>query len=60
MSTPQKPPKKVGRPSIGVDEWLGVRVSPELMAEIDAWAEAHNVKRSEAARQLLALGLKRK
>lgn len=45
---------------MGVDEWLGVRISPELMAEIDAWAEVKHIKRSEAVRQLLAMAVKRK
>ena len=49
----------MGRPSIGVEILLGVRVSPEMLAEIEAWAATHKIKRSEAVRQLIAKGLKK-
>ena len=38
----------------------GARLSDELVAKIDKWAKAEGVSRSEAIRQLLALGLKSK
>jgi hypothetical protein len=34
-----------------------VKLSDRLTADVDAWAEAHNIVRSEAIRQLLELGL---
>jgi hypothetical protein len=34
-----------------------VKLSQELTAEIDAWAEAHQTARSDAIRQLLEIGL---
>ena len=34
-----------------------IKLPQRLTAEIDAWAEAHNMVRSDAIRQLLELGL---
>jgi hypothetical protein len=34
-----------------------VKLSQRLTADIDAWAEAHNIARSDAIRQLVELGL---
>jgi hypothetical protein len=41
-------------------EQLGLRIEPELLAEIDAWAETirPKPKRSAAARELIIEGLK--
>ena len=50
----------MGRPSLGVDALLAIRVSPPMLAEIEAWAADRQIRKSEAARQLLARGLKRK
>ena len=50
----------MGRPSLGVDALLAFRVSPGMLAEIEAWAADRQIRKSEAARQLLARGLKRK
>jgi hypothetical protein len=36
---------------------IGLRAGKELTAAIDAWAESRAVKRSEAMRQLIELGL---
>jgi hypothetical protein len=41
-----------GREAIGA-----VKLSQRLIADIDAWAEAHNIARSDAIRQLVELGL---
>lgn len=40
-------------------EQLGLRIEPELLAEIDAWSETirPKPKRSAAARELIILGL---
>jgi hypothetical protein len=49
-----------GRPATGQDRVRAVRLSDELMAMVDAWAEAHGIARSEAMRRLLELGMKAK
>jgi metal-responsive CopG/Arc/MetJ family transcriptional regulator len=36
---------------------IGLRVGKELTAEIDAWAEANSVSRSEAIRRLVEQAL---
>ena len=41
----------------GRDAISAVKLSQRLTADIDAWAETHNVARSEAIRQLVELGL---
>ncbi len=41
----------------GRDAISAVKLSQHLTADIDAWAEAHNVARSDAIRQLVELGL---
>ena len=49
-----------GRPRTGRTPMMGLRGSPELRAEIEAWAEKQHDKPrlSEAIRQLVRLGLK--
>jgi len=42
---------------MGHDAVSAVKLSQELTAEIDAWAEAHQMARSDAIRQLLEIGL---
>jgi hypothetical protein len=41
----------------GRDAISAVKLSQQLTAEIDAWAEAHQIGRSDAIRQLIELGL---
>ena len=41
----------------GCDAISAVKLSQHLTAEIDAWAEAHQMGRSDAIRQLVELGL---
>ena len=53
---PRKDHSHVARP--GQDALSAVRLSQELTAEIDAWAEARQMARSDAIRDLLELGLK--
>ena len=53
-------PKKRGRPATGKDPLLTVRAPAELIAAIDAWAAKERLARSEAVRQLIEAGLKRK
>jgi hypothetical protein len=50
--------KKRGRPATGRDPVSAVRLPAELTANIDAWAEDHEVSRSEAIRRLVEIGLK--
>ncbi|WP_404516079.1 ribbon-helix-helix domain-containing protein [Bradyrhizobium ottawaense] len=47
-----------GRPATGRDPVSAIRLPTELTSQIDAWAEAHEVSRSEAIRRLVELGLK--
>jgi hypothetical protein len=60
-SIPVKP-KKRGRPATGTDPFIGVRLPPDLIKEIDVWAaNATSVdSRSEAIRELIRLGLRAK
>ena len=46
-----------GRKPTGVDPARTIRLSHEFVAAIDAWAEAHDLVRSEAIRRLVELGL---
>ena len=39
------------------DAISAVKLSQRLTADIDAWAETHNIARSDAIRQLVELGL---
>jgi hypothetical protein len=50
--------KKVGRPATGRDPAVTVRL-PSL-SEVEAWATARDLSRSEAIRRLVELGLKAK
>jgi hypothetical protein len=57
-----EPPKKradhpIRRPSSARDAVSAVKISERLTAEIDAWAEAHGMIRSDAICQLIELGL---
>ncbi len=42
---------------VGHDAISAVKLSQQLTADIDAWAEAHNTVRSDAIRQLVEIGL---
>lgn len=44
-----------GRPAIG--DRVYVRLDDDLKARLDAWAAEHGVKRAEALRRLVAIGL---
>jgi len=50
-------PKKRGRPATGKDPLVSTRMPTVLIADIDAWADRSNIKRSEAIRRLVELGL---
>ena len=47
----------IPRPGADRDAISAVKLSEGLTAEIDAWAEAHDMNRSDAIRQLVRLGL---
>jgi hypothetical protein len=47
-------PKKAG----GVDPVSAVRLPADLTADIDQWAVAHEITRSDAIRRLVELGLR--
>jgi predicted DNA-binding protein len=49
-----------GRPATGTDPSRTFRLSDEFMADLEAWAEANGVTRSEAIRRLVEIGLKAK
>jgi Arc/MetJ-type ribon-helix-helix transcriptional regulator len=50
--------KKRGRPPTGRDPFVGIRLPPKLITEIDRWSEkAKALSRSEAIRRLVELGL---
>jgi predicted DNA-binding protein len=62
MSTKTAKRKKVkkrgrGRPATGMDPMIGVRLSLEATTQLDKWAKAHDMTRSEAIRQLIARGI---
>ena len=55
-------PKKRGRgrpPSGGRDPHVSIRIPPALVAEVEAWATANEIGRSEAFRRLIEIGLKK-
>jgi hypothetical protein len=47
----------IRRPGADRDAFSAVKLSEGLTAEIDAWAEAHDISRSGAIRQLVQFGL---
>ena len=47
----------IRRPSADRDAVSAVKMSEAMTAEVDAWAEAHDMSRSDAIRQLVQLGL---
>lgn len=54
--------KSRGRPKRpdGVDPVSAVRLPADVTAKVDAWAERHEISRSEAIRRLVEIGLKAK
>jgi hypothetical protein len=53
--------KKLGRPpGIKYGGTIPARFEIQTMEALDAWAEKHDVNRSEAIRRLVELGLKAK
>jgi hypothetical protein len=52
--------KKAGRPATGTEPLYGVRISDELMGQIQKWGRENSATRSEAIRRLVELGLQTK
>lgn len=59
-STKKVTPKRRGRPATGKNPLVSTRMPTALIEEIDAWADSGEVKRSEAIRRLVEIGLKAK
>jgi hypothetical protein len=55
--TRKNPDHTIRGPNSGRDAISAVTMSEGLTAEVDAWAEAHDMVRSDAIRQLVELGL---
>jgi hypothetical protein len=55
--TRKNPNHPIRRPSSGRDAISAVTMSEGLTAEVDAWAEANDMVRSDAIRRLIELGL---
>src|SRR5260370_6851846 len=56
-STKKVIPKRRGRPAAGKDRLVSTRMPTTLIANVDAWADQIDIKRSEAIRRLVELGL---
>jgi len=61
-SAAASPVRRPGRPATGKDPMMALRMSPDIRAEIEAWASQQDGQpsRSEAIRRLVELGLKAK
>jgi lipase chaperone LimK len=53
----KSPNQTIRRPSSARDAISAVKLSEGLTADVDAWAEAHDMVRSDAIRHLVELGL---
>lgn len=59
-ASPDKPKKKMGRPPTGIGPVIGVRLYPDMQAELDEWiADQPDPKpsRPEAIRRLIGVAL---
>jgi hypothetical protein len=59
-ASPDKPKKKMGRPKTGIGPVIGVRLYPEMQAELDAWIAAQpdpKPSQPEAIRRLMEVAL---
>lgn len=54
------PKKRRGRPATGRDPVMTLRLPPALIADLEKWAQASGVSRSEAARIMIENGLMKK
>lgn len=61
MSTAKKErPKKLGRPPIGVDVILHVRISADVVERLEEWASHEALSKSELVRAILVQALANK
>jgi hypothetical protein len=51
--------RPIGRPAIGHDPTVSMRLPKEKIAAVDKWAERHGLGRSGALRLLVEKGLER-
>lgn len=56
-SSRKNPDHTIRRPSADRDAISAVKLSEAVTSEVDTWAEAHDMNRSDAIRQLVQLGL---
>ncbi len=49
-----------GRPATGTDPLVGVRMSPDLIKAVDAWAKKNDHTRASTVRHFVEAGLKLK
>ena len=47
-----------GRPRTGIGTPVMVRLQPDILAKVDAWAEKHGAKRPEAIRAMIEAAVK--
>lgn len=52
--------RKPGRPATGTDPLVGVRMSPDIIKTVDAWAKKNEHTRASAIRHFVEQGLKAK
>jgi hypothetical protein len=57
ITAKQKVKKPMGRPPTGKTPMVGFRLEPEIRRRVELWAKKHGLKFSDAARQLLEIGL---
>jgi Ribbon-helix-helix protein, copG family len=58
--TVEEKKRRPGRPATGKDPFVGVRIPPALIEQIDQWAKRHGGGRSQAIRRLVEMGLNAK
>jgi Ribbon-helix-helix protein, copG family len=49
--------KRRGRPATGTDPLIGVRLPPDMIKALDAWAKAQGLTRSAALRTMIEQAL---
>ena len=49
--------RRPGRPATGTDPLVGVRMSPEIIKALDAWAKRNSHSRASAIRHFVEAGL---
>ena len=54
MKATASPKKRLGPPSIGNGELIGVHLQPDMLAGIDQFVAEHDVTRPEAVRLIIA------